>query len=449
MEHENLFARNGLFDARVPRYTSYPPANRFVPVVDRTQEADWIKQIPEQQSVSLYVHIPFCKRLCWFCACRTQGTKTSHPVESYIDALVAEIEGKSELIGRKQKVSRLHLGGGTPTILSPDLIGRLLTKLLERFEFDDGYEFSVEIDPTDVDGERLAELAFFGMTRASVGVQDFDAKVQSAIGRKQSLVETNDCIDKLRGLGVDDINLDVLYGLPFQTEQSLSETLDDILAINPNRIASFGYAHVPWMSRRQKMIPDHVLPDSLERLRLFQLLAKTLTKAGYIQIGIDHFVKPEDGLSMALANRTLRRNFQGYTDDTSDYLLGFGASSISKFPQGYLQNQPTTALYKKEVLKGNLCSARGITLSERQKLKAWIIESLMCYGRIDVEMLERPTPVELAFVNTQSKLLAQCFPEIVQLTGQQLHVPKQAYAMLRVLCARIDDAQEQTGSLAV
>lgn len=348
-------------------------------------------------------------------------------------------------------MSRLHLGGGTPTILTPEISEDLLTHMTNTIPFAQDYEFSVEIDPTDCDTARMDVLRAFGMNRASIGVQDFDEQVQSAIGRLQSFDQTQYCMSYLRQIGVKDINLDILYGLPFQTEQSLLATLEMVLKLNPSRIAAFGYAHVPWMSKRQALINTTALPDSRQRLHLFQIMAQRLMDAGFIQVGIDHFVKPNDPMAQALKDRKLHRNFQGYTDDSCRYLVGLGASSISKYPQGYLQNATATARYQAKISTGNLCAERGFILDQRSKTVALMIESLMCYGRIDPHVLSIDDPKENEFVIAKISELAEAFPEIVTLTDTRLHVPLTYFPMLRILAARLENSTvaPNTNSLAI
>ena len=344
--------RYGLFNAKVPRFTSYPPANRFSDAVTGETVESWLSTVPSGADVSLYVHVPFCRRLCWFCACRTQGTKTDGPLARYVETLLAEIAMVRAQLPEDIRVARLHLGGGTPTILSPALMDRLLGALDDAFGLGARDEFSVEIDPVEIDAPRLEVLARHGLNRASLGVQDFDPKVQEAIGRVQSVEETRAAVDMLRDLGVTDLNFDLLYGLPFQTEASLDRTLDQVLDIGPGRLALYGYAHVPWMSKRQMVIPVDALPAPETRHALFEQARMRLLGAGHVQIGIDHFARPDDGLARALVERRLARNFQGYTEDRVPWLIGLGASAISRYPQGYAQNQPATALYQAAIASG-------------------------------------------------------------------------------------------------
>lgn len=407
-----------------------------------------MESIPENAALSFYVHVPFCRRLCWFCACRTQGTKTDAPVANYLNVLEDEMRHAAQFLPNLS-TERLHIGGGTPTLMSPQMIARLMSVFDELYPRSYGAEFSVEIDPTEVDEARLEAFAAAGMNRASLGVQDFEPKVQAAIGREQSLEQTKFCTDALKRLGVTSTNLDILYGLPFQTEETLCATVDKVIDLDPDRIAAFGYAHVPWMSRRQTLIPEDALPDPRARLRLFTVLAERLKKAGYIQIGIDHFVKPRDGLAQALASRRLHRNFQGYTDDGNPWLIGFGASAISRYPQGYLHNATSTSDYLASVAAGGFATKRGIEMSDVQILTADLIEHLMCYGRIDLARIADETGRDISSARPKLAKIADEFTGVAQLTGDCLHVPMDCYPMLRILAAKLDDHKVDGSAHAV
>ncbi|MEL7117652.1 MAG: radical SAM protein, partial [Pseudomonadota bacterium] len=315
MTDHALLRRHGLFDAKVPRYTSYPPATRFAVPVGEENQAAWLAGVREGEEVSIYIHIPFCRRLCWFCACRTQGTQTLSPVASYVETLLTEVDAVRARLPDSVRMARLHLGGGTPTLLSPDLMDLLLSAVFDAFPKAEDFEFSVEIDPTEAAPGVIEALGRWGMTRASIGVQDFHEIVQKAIGRMQSFDETADAVRRLRKLDLHSLNFDLLYGLPFQTKERLAETIDQVLDLSPDRIALFGYAHVPKMSKRQVLIPESELPAPEARFELSSLAKGILEGAGYVTLGIDHYAKPEDSLARAMAERTMRRNFQGYTDD--------------------------------------------------------------------------------------------------------------------------------------
>ena len=374
-------------DRRVPRYTSYPPANHFNHSVSADQMAEWLAAVPTDARVSLYLHIPFCRHLCWFCACRTQGVNRLEPLVSYVKILKAEIRMVAELLNPTVRVTHLHLGGGTPTLLTAPLMHELLTAVREAFVFDPDHEFSVEIDPTEIDLPRLEGLAHFGLNRASIGIQDFNPIIQKAIGRPQSYAVTEETVGMLRSLSVPSINADILYGLPHQNPIVFHRTLDQVNTLAPDRIAMFGYAHVPWMARRQVMIDEQVLPGAKQRSQLLALGRDFFLDHGYKSVGIDHFAKPHDKLLIAAENRTLRRNFQGYTEDQADILIGMGASSISRFPQGYAQNAPGTADYERIIESGSLATSRGYLFSDDDNLRRYVIEQIMCFFEISTTVL--------------------------------------------------------------
>lgn len=433
--------RYGIFDAKVPRYTSYPPANHFGTQVGQDDQSKWLRAVPDGASVSLYVHIPFCKRLCWFCACRTQGTTTLRPVEAYVETLLQEIDLVRARLPGRVSLSRLHLGGGTPTILTPDLMARLLDKIFERFDAGIGSEFSVEIDPTEASPALLDTLLSYGMNRASIGVQDFDPRVQKAIGRLQSFQQTSDVVHHLKSGKLDSLNMDLLYGLPFQTQESLSLSLQEVMSLLPDRLALYGYAHVPWMSKRQVLIDESALPDPETRFELSELARVLLTSDGFEQIGFDHFARPGDGLSIAKANGHLRRNFQGYTDDTADILIGLGASAISKFPQGYSQNQPATAKYVAAIEAQTLAGARGHALSDADRWIALAIEQMMCGFQVDIAKLQADFPAYAPAISATFETLAAAFPLGVDLDDQQMKVRPGFEPLVRILAGQLDTFQ--------
>ncbi|MBL9052608.1 MAG: coproporphyrinogen dehydrogenase, partial [Tabrizicola sp.] len=270
MTHDPQLAHYGLFDARVPRYTSYPTAPNFGAGVGPGDFTRWIEEVPESSEISLYLHVPFCRRLCWFCACRTQGTTSDDPVIAYVDTLKAELRLLKRHLPKGVRLSRLHWGGGTPTLLSAPLIRGLAEAIFAVAPMAEGGEFSVEIDPNEVDDARLDALSAAGMTRASIGVQDFDPLIQKTIGREQSYALTREVAEKIRDRGITSLNADILYGLPHQTGPRIADSVQKLLTLSPDRVALYGYAHVPWMSRRQQMIPSDAMPTPEERLALFE-----------------------------------------------------------------------------------------------------------------------------------------------------------------------------------
>lgn len=438
-------ARLGLFDAKVPRYTSYPTAPQFSAKVSGAQTRHWIETIPQNSSLSLYLHIPFCRRLCWFCACRTQGTSNIGPVAAYLSTLRDEIRLVGSMLPAGVTFNRVHWGGGTPTLLSPEMITELSGAIFDIAPLAPGGEFSVEIDPNEVYQGRIDALARAGMTRASIGVQDFDTEIQTTIGRLQSFDVTRSAVDMLRAANVTSLNADILFGLPHQTTEKIAASVQKLLTLNPDRVALYGYAHVPWMARRQSLIPSDTLPAPEDRLRLFETARQLFEWDGYRQIGIDHFAIPEDGLAISSQAGRLRRNFQGYTDDRSDVLLGLGASAISRFPQGYAQNNSATSAYTKSIRAGSLSTARGHCFTEEDALRGRIIEALMCDFDVYLpELLERFPDREQQIRALLSGAGAH-FGDLVELGEFGLRIRPEGVPLARII-ARYFDAYDMSNA---
>lgn len=339
---------------------------------------------------------------------------------------------------------RVHWGGGTPTLLQPAEIARLAAAVKDAFPQSDTSEISVEIDPNEIDGPRLDALAAMGMSRASIGVQDFDPEIQKIIGREQSYEVTLAAVEGLRARGVTSLNTDILYGLPQQSRERITASIQMLLSLNPDRIALYGYAHVPWMAKRQALIPTEDLPTPEARLRLFETAKKVLSWDGYKSIGIDHFARPSDSLAIAAKTRHLRRNFQGYTDDTCDVLLGLGASSISRFPQGYTQNASSTAAYQKAVRAGELATLRGHTFARDDALRARMIEMLMCDFHIDTVQLLAEGLGTSATIGALLDQIARTFGNQVVRTDTGLWVLKLAHPLARVIARHLDVYDSKT-----
>ncbi len=303
----NIEALIAKYSAPVPRYTSYPTAPHFNDSLDEATYRSWLGKTGREEAVSVYVHIPFCDRLCWFCGCHTKHTTRYDPVAAYLKVLYREIELAGAAIGFKPVLGQLHLGGGSPSLIKSGDMAELRDRLESVFRFDDNAQISVEIDPSDATEDMYAGLAALGLNRASIGVQDFDPAVQKAINRPQTFEDTRDVIARLRAMGIRSMNIDALYGLPHQTIATLEKTMSDVLSLNPDRIALFGYAHVPWMKKHQQMIDEASLPDAGERYRQARHAEAILQQAGYVAIGIDHFARPGDSLAQAAQNGQLMR----------------------------------------------------------------------------------------------------------------------------------------------
>jgi len=427
------------YAAPVPRYTSYPTAPHFTSEVNNATYSSWVEALGEGDRLSLYVHIPFCDRLCWFCGCNTKQTLKYAPVKSYMKRVHKEIEMVAKLVKPGAIVTAVHLGGGSPTLLEPDDLELLGAKMRQAFKFADDAEISIEIDPSDVTPEKIVAMVAFGMTRASIGVQDFSKKVQEAINRPQSFEITRDVVFALRDAGIKSINLDVLYGLPFQTTERLLETVDKTLSLRPDRIALFGYAHVPWMKTHQKMIKDDTLPGTIERFEHAIMAGDRLADAGYDRIGFDHFALPSDSMAKAAADGTLRRNFQGYTVDNSDALIGFGGSAIGQTKNGYVQNIVATGQYQAAIDNGDLAIAKGFELSDVDRARGWVIEKLMCDFKFDIdEFVQRFGDLAPTILNDAGYIAAADQDDFVYITHDTFGLSDKGKPFVRAIAAKFD-----------
>lgn len=380
--HQPLIEKYG--EARLPRYTSYPTAPAFSASIGAGTYSDWITEIPPQDKVSLYLHIPFCRSMCWYCGCHTTVALRDGPIEAYLKALHAEIDLVAGSVPASLPVKHLHFGGGTPTIIEPGDFAALMAHLRKRFSIARDAEIAIEIDPRRLATAMIAALAKSGVNRASLGVQSFDPAVQKAINRMQSLDQTAAVVEGLRAAGIASISFDLIYGLPLQTVASCIETVDQCLELAPDRISVFGYAHVPSFKKHQRRIRDEELPDGAARQEQAEAIAERLVAAGYRRIGLDHFARPGDAMAQAQAENRLHRNFQGYTTDACQVLIGLGASAIGRLPQGYVQNDTVIGRYSEALSAGALPTAKGYRLSAEDKLRAEVIERLMCDMEVDV-----------------------------------------------------------------
>ncbi|MBS0274704.1 MAG: oxygen-independent coproporphyrinogen III oxidase [Proteobacteria bacterium] len=375
----------GLIATRVPRYTSYPTAPHFHSGIDHNIYRGWLAEIEPGLPLSLYCHIPFCDTLCWFCGCHTTVVNRYEPVIAYRDLLLKEIGLVSAALSPDHPVTHIQWGGGSPTMLEAGDIALLSRALRDHFNVTKNCEFAVEIDPRGFSEATAQAFMAAGLTRASIGLQDSDPTVQRAINRIQSNEETARVVTMLRNSGIASINLDLVYGLPHQNIERFRRTAEFALSLDPDRIATFGYAHVPHFKKHQQLIPESALPGIEERLAEAQLARTTFEAAGYRSIGLDHFAKPGDSLSIAQREGRLGRNFQGYTSDNAPALIGLGASAIGSLPQGYAQNIAGVPGYRKALEDGRIPVARGIALTGEDRMRRRIIEKLMCDLRVDLD----------------------------------------------------------------
>lgn len=374
-------------DKQLPRYTSYPPAPFFRDGVNGADYAQSLGSLPHGQSVSLYLHIPFCREMCLFCGCHTMITRRDERISAYLVHLKQEIDLVATACRRQLPVSHLHFGGGTPNILSIGDMADLFGTLRKAFGFSARAEIAMELDPRTLDHEKIRAMAACGVTRASLGVQDFNNDVQKAVHRIQPYEMVARACSEIRSAGIDGINFDLMYGLPGQTAESVADTTRQALTLRPDRIALFSYAHVPHFKIHQQALEGLRIPTGYERLAMEKTARNILRDSGYVEIGMDHFAMPKDSLTIALSEGRLRRNFQGYTDDQAPTLIALGASSIGYTPQGYFQNEKDIERYQNMVAGGTLPVTRSLVLTSEDRLRGEVIERLMCELACDIDVV--------------------------------------------------------------
>ncbi len=431
--------RSELLTARVPRYTSYPTAPHFNADVTSETYRGWLEALRADEALSLYVHIPFCDSLCWFCGCHTRVVNSYGPVAAYLDVLVRELDLVADALISRRPVSHIHFGGGSPTILNPTDIARLASEIRARFDVAADTEFAVEIDPRGLRQETIDAFAKAGVNRASLGVQDVNPRVQRAVNRWQPEAVTREAVLRLRDAGIAALNIDLMYGLPYQTVDDVRRTVDAVAALAPQRVAVFGYAHVPEMKRHQQLIEASALPAIEERLLQYDTANAALAAGGYLPIGLDHFALPDDPLAVAQRNGRLSRNFQGYTTDGAAALLGIGASAISSLPQGYAQNTAAAPDYRAKIMAGKIAVARGRALTDDDRLRRAVIERLMCDLAVDLDALAtRHGRSAKAFAGDLDALRPLQRDGLVQVHGNRLAIPEDMRAAVRLVCAAFD-----------
>ena len=375
-----------------PRYTSYPPATFFN---EYFKNEDYLESIEKSnyekpENISIYVHVPFCPQICHFCGCTTE-TGFSRPfLERYIDAVIKEIEFVSSKIHSSRKLTQVHWGGGTPNAISYKYIERITNKLKEKFDFAENYEMAIECNPAHLEFRHIELLKKFGFNRISIGIQDFRDDVLDAINRRPSKRPMEDIVKKIFDEGFTGTNIDLVYGLPLQTVDSFKETVERAIKLNTERIVTFSYAHVPSVIPRQKVLEDVGFPSAADKAKMYENSYDQLIKAGYVSIGMDHYSKPNDEFAVALKEKQLHRNFQGYcTRATTGQVYGFGASSISQLDSAYSQNIKTTSQYIENIENNNLAVLRGYSLNDNEKIVRYIINSIMCNYYVDLHQVAK------------------------------------------------------------
>jgi oxygen-independent coproporphyrinogen-3 oxidase len=381
-----------------PRYTSYPPATRFredIPV-ERYDEAIAADNRPGAGPLSLYFHLPFCESLCWYCGCNTVITRSTTAAKDYLKDLAREVELIASRIDTKRPVTQIHLGGGTPTFFPPEDLAELGLLIHKHFKVAKECEFGVEIDPRRLTRDHVEALRVIGANRASLGIQDTDPKVQLAIHRWQPFRLSRQAVDWVREAGFTSVNFDLIYGLPLQTTSSFERTIDEVFQLGPDRLSVFSYAHVPWIRPAQRIFDNRSeLPPPEEKLAMFALAHEKLTAAGYIDIGLDHFARPDDELALAQETGKLQRNFQGYSTSAGASLYGFGVSSISSTEDSYRQNLKDLDQWRAALAAGRLPTERGLILDEEDRRRRALVMGIMCDRRLDYASLSSELGVDV------------------------------------------------------
>lgn len=427
---------------RIPRYTSYPTAPHFGSAVDAGTYRTWLGRVPAEAHLSIYLHVPYCAQMCWYCGCHTKITRRYDPISRYVQSLEKEIATVAAALpaghADARPVRHVHWGGGSPNMVAPDDFERLMAGLAARFGLHEAAEVAVEIDARQFSDVLAVAYGRAGVNRASLGVQSFDPAVQRAINRIQPVETVAAAVARLRGIGVTGLNFDLLYGLPHQTVANAVETTKQAVDLGPDRFAVFGYAHLPTFKKHQRLIDEAWLADGRGRFDQAEAIAETLVAAGYVAIGLDHFARPDDPMAVALADGALRRNFQGYTTDPADALIGLGASSIGALPQGYVQNAIDIGAWMKAADSGALAVVKGLALDADDRLRREVIERLMCDLRVDLAAVARAHGRAEDFAEEKAALAELARDGLVDLDGDVVRVPEHARAMVRTPAACFD-----------
>lgn len=451
----DLIQRYGL---NGPRYTSYPTAVSFHEGFDEMAYRQYAAQSNEDfipRSLSLYLHLPFCQSLCYYCGCNKKITRHKRHGEDYLYWLDKEIELQGRLFDRDRQVIQLHLGGGTPTFFDDDQLERVMGSLHQAFQLsrDPEREFSIEIDPRTVDARRLERLGEMGFNRVSLGVQDLDPTVQAAVNRIQGEAETLGLIQAARDAGFGSVSIDLIYGLPFQTRDSFERTLDTMIDARPDRLSVYNYAHLPQLFRAQRLIREETLPEPEVRLALLQSTIERLEAAGYVYIGMDHFALPDNELVRARDAGELQRNFQGYSTFADCDLVGLGVSAIGKVGDSYVQNQKDIRDWRRSLQAGALPVWRGVQVSWEDRLRRTVIEQAMCHGAVDFDAIGESFGIEFNefFAAELAQLEALAEDGLIELDEQGLRTTPRGMLLVRVVAMVFDEylqAARQTRSFS-
>jgi oxygen-independent coproporphyrinogen-3 oxidase len=428
-----------LAERNVPRYTSYPTAPYFSAAIGVDTYGEWLGALSPDASLSLYIHVPYCENICLYCGCLTKAVRRQEPLDAYAERLSAELDLLAAALPSRRLV-HIHWGGGTPSILGTRHLSDLIEKIAAHFDVTALVEHAIELDPRRVSAPLVKTLARLGVNRASLGVQDFSPKVQNTI--VQSFEQVRDAVMLLRASGITRINMDLMYGLPYQTLADVERSAALATSLGPQRIAMFGYAHVPWFRHHQKLIAEASLPGAAERLEQMGAASRAFAARGYAAVGLDHFALPDDTLVTAQHSGRLHRNFQGYTTDVADALIGVGASSIGRLPQGFVQNAPDLPGYARAVDGGRFAIVKGIAFSDDDRLRSRIIERLMCDLSVDLDTeIAAAPPAARPVDGFAAELAAIAYlteAGMAEITGRRITVTDRGRPFVRLVAAAFD-----------
>ncbi|MAE07540.1 MAG: oxygen-independent coproporphyrinogen III oxidase [Bacteroidetes bacterium] len=429
-----------------PRYTSYPPANYFHTDISAQDYKNALSRSNDEdpQNISLYVHIPFCPRLCHFCGCNTSGSKNVDVIRNYVDAVKTEINNVAELLDHKRKVSQIHWGGGTPNSIPMELVKEIMDVLKDRFNFDTNPEIAMECSPAYLELEHIDQLAEMGFNRLSLGIQDFNNEVLEIVNRDPSKFPVEELVARMKQNGFKGVNLDLIYGLPGQTIENFKESIEKVIEISPDRLVTFSYAHVPWVKKAQTVLEKVGIPDAEEKLALLEMAYGLLTENGYLPIGMDHYAKPEDELFKALVTKKLHRNFQGYcTRETTGQVYGFGSSSIAQLDNGYYQNTKSIGGYIENINKTGWAVERGYQVNKNEKIIRTVINEVMCNLFVDFDEVGIMFDMDASDIKkivdyNPEKLVPFLDDDLMEINGEQIKINTDGSFIVRNIAMAFD-----------
>lgn len=439
------------YNVATPRYTSYPPANYFHEdfTASNVNKAISFSNSEHPQNISLYIHIPFCNKLCFYCGCNTIISRENKLMDSYVETLKKEIILLKSKLNLGRKVSQVHWGGGTPNYLPTEKVDSIMNMLKSSFDFIENAEIAMECHPWHLTNEYTDRLIEMGFNRLSLGVQDFNDKVMASINRNHSIIPINELVKYIRSKGVE-VNLDFIYGLPFQTTETFSETIDEAIKISPDRLVTFSYAHVPWIKKAQKKLEKYALPDANEKVKLFEIAYDLLTQNGYKAIGLDHFAKETDELYTALEQKKLHRNFQGYcTRETTGQVYALGVSGISQLENAYLQSTKDVLAYTKSINEGKFAIEKAYFLNEQEKITREIINELMCNLFLSWENIAERFNVNISEIKNLSDFQLNQLKTfknegLIDYNEDEIHISETGKFFIRNIAAIFDPKMQNT-----